>query len=1317
MRKIIQRVAQKSLAVFGLLAMLSWLVPASIWVSPAFAANVTVAQGTVKDSAGAAVANVRVELHTPDGVFNKDTTSNSSGAYSFVVSDTELTNNMSLVLEVRPPTGYNSPTNSPTNFTYTTTSFTTQTVNFVMVSAPKTITGFVRYANGTAAPSTDVIAIPDTQGRTQASTTTQTDGSYTMTVAPGKWIVSADINLSNHGTTHLIDDTAKEVTFNETSSSETQSGVNFNAIATTATISARFLDADGAILTGNSFRADISIRRDDGLGTTRKVSETSRLVNIGLTPGVYRIKGHHPQLSGQYFDPVATTVVVKAGDTLNLGDIQASRFGSSIAGTVTNVWSQNKVGSQTVTAENIETGDRIEDATDSNGAFSFSVGTGTWVLGVQVGASNAHRLRNNTTVIVPNNSTTITGVQILAEPMNQVISGTLQDTSGSAITNFIGTVFAEDPDTNQVFSAPVDSDGTYSLLLPQSLDVEPVQVGVRANAGESYGLTSLATVIVDESVTKNLTLTADSATISGELKNAAGTVITPAENDIVVVAVNSMGDIEKSVVGTNGTYSLSVVPGEWSVSFQVQDETADYVNPVTIGEQVTTTASTTTDFDFTVKEENAVVSGTITNNAGAAVALAPVVITNKPQLEAEGNFNPEDIVHVVATADANGNYSADVPAGDYTVYTGITPNVSSLIEPEAKTVTVAASGTADADLAFTATDATLTGTVKDADGATLTSGIVAAFTDSGKFIQGTISSIGMYSLEVDKSETWQVMATSLDDANLLKNLPLEVEIVTSSNTQNLTLVDSGINVPGPVTKTFDSAATASITLPDGGSVLLPPYAVDTAGDITVSVTPSIELKPSISGDPVSLTYNVKAENSDGVEVKKLNSPAAITVPFDTAAVGDDGAAYVQFFGENSDVWQGSGMAGILNEDNGTLTAYSSHFTPFAVNGVAGTSTTTTAVIEEHVVVTPNNDGGPQTRVFEEDGTVVASWFSYATDLRGHFEAVSADIDADGVEEYVTVPGVGFGAQVRAFEENGALKNQFFAYDTGYRGGLKIAAADLDADGDEDIIVGPAKDGSAMNTRAYTWNTTTGQFDLLDWFWFGGTDNTGVAHLTTGDVDADGTPEIIGTDGGAEVYVYDYTTAGGFANFGDNAATATESFVPYDANAKAHVATGDLDGDGDDEIITAVLEKGGPNVRAYRWSGTSFDLVDWVMTHQEGFHGGLNLAVGDVDGDARAEVTVAPRGEGGPNVRTYYLSATTGELTLKDWQFAFQEGYKGGVNVAMRDVDADGDKEVVLVPSGGTPNTRVYNYVNGTRTFVDWWWSYTPTFDGGVYLGN
>lgn len=1317
MRKIVRRTAQKSLAVFGLLAMLSWLVPASLWVSPAFAANVTVAQGTVKDSSNTALSGIRVELHTPDGTFSQDATTNSSGAYSFIISDTLLTNNMSLVLEVRAPSGYNNPTNSPQNFTYTTSGFTTQTVNFTMVSAPKTISGFVRYANGTAAPSTDVIAVPDTQGRTSASTTTQTDGSYTLTVAPGKWIVSADINLSNHSTTHLVDDVAKEVTFNETSSSETQSGVNFTAIATTATISARFLDADGAILTGSSFRADISIRRDDGLGTTRKVNETSRLVNIGLSPGVYRIKGYHPQLSGQYFDPVATTVVVKAGDNLNLGDIQASRFGSSIAGTLVKYETSERVSNQTVTAENTETGDRMQDATDSNGAFNFNVGTGTWVLGLQVSNTTAFRFRTNTTVVVPNNSTAVTGVELIAEAMDNVVSGTLRDSTGTAISNFIGTVYAQDPETQQVFSAPVDSTGQYSLVLPRTLDGEALELGVQANAGESYGLADFVDFTVGDAVTQNLTLTADSATISGELKNAAGTTITPAENDIMVVAVNGMGDVEKSVVGTNGTYSLSVVPGDWSVSFQVQDETADYVNPVTIGEQVTATASATTDFDFTVKEENAVVSGTITNNAGVAVALAPVVITNKPQLEAEGNFNPEDIVHVVATADGTGNYSADVPAGDYTVYTGVTPNVSSLIEPDAKTVTVAAAGTADADMAFTATDATLTGTVKDADGATLTSGSVGAFTDSGKFAQGTISSTGTYSLAVDQSETWQVVATSLDSADLLKNAPLEAETIAGTNTQNLTLEDSGIDVPGPVTKTFDSAATASITLPDGGSVLLPPYAVDTAGDITVSVTPSIELKPSISGDPVSLTYNVKAENSDGVEVKKLNSPAAITVPFDTAAVGDDGAAYVQFFGENSDVWQGSGMAGILNKDEGTLTAYSSHFTPFAVNGVAGTSTTTTTVTEEHVVVTPNNDGGPQTRVFEEDGTVVGSWFSYATDLRGHFEAVSADIDADGADEYVTVPGVGFGSQVRAFEENGTIKNQFFAYDTGYRGGLKISAADLDADGDDDIIVGPAQDGSKMNTRAYTWDATASQFTLLDWFWFGGTDNTGIAYLTTGDVDADGTPEVIGTDGGSNVYVYDYTTAGGFANFGDNSATATESFVPYDASAKAHVKTGDLDGDGDDEIITAVLEDGGPNLRAYRWSGTTFDLVDWKMTHNEGFHGGLNLAVGDVDGDGRAEVTVAPRSEGGPNVRTYYVDATTGKFTLKDWHFAFQEGYKGGVNVVMRDVDADGDKEVVLVPSNGTPNTRVYNYVNGTRTFVDWWWSYSPTFDGGVHLGD
>jgi len=108
--------------------------------------------------------------------------------------------------------------------------------------------------------------------------------------------------------------------------------------------------------------------------------------------------------------------------------------------------------------------------------------------------------------------------------------------------------------------------------------------------------------------------------------------------------------------------------------------------------------------------------------------------------------------------------------------------------------------------------------------------------------------------------------------------------------------------------------------------------------------------------------------------------------------------------------------------------------------------------------------GPHVRAFRYDGTgVVAmagvSFFAYQT-LRYGVSVAGADLDTDLSHEMATGagPGAVFGPHVRGFDYDGAgvgllVGLSFYSYGT-LRYGVEIRAADVDADGYAELLIGP-----------------------------------------------------------------------------------------------------------------------------------------------------------------------------------------------------------------------------------------------------------------------
>ncbi|MEK7665657.1 MAG: S8 family peptidase [Patescibacteria group bacterium] len=93
------------------------------------------------------------------------------------------------------------------------------------------------------------------------------------------------------------------------------------------------------------------------------------------------------------------------------------------------------------------------------------------------------------------------------------------------------------------------------------------------------------------------------------------------------------------------------------------------------------------------------------------------------------------------------------------------------------------------------------------------------------------------------------------------------------------------------------------------------------------------------------------------------------------------------------------------------------------------------------------------------GAMVVYWEAYAPNFLGGVNVVTADVDGDGEFEVVTGAGLGGGPHVRVFEQDGTLIGQFFAFDAFRSYGVVVSTRDVDGDGDDEILAQEGAGGS------------------------------------------------------------------------------------------------------------------------------------------------------------------------------------------------------------------------------------------------------------------
>lgn len=293
---------------------------------------------------------------------------------------------------------------------------------------------------------------------------------------------------------------------------------------------------------------------------------------------------------------------------------------------------------------------------------------------------------------------------------------------------------------------------------------------------------------------------------------------------------------------------------------------------------------------------------------------------------------------------------------------------------------------------------------------------------------------------------------------------------------------------------------------------------------------------------------------------------------------------------------------------------------------------------------------------------------------GGVRVAVGDVNGDGIQDIVTGTGAGRGATVKVFDGlTKALKHNFLAYDATFKGGIFVAAGDLNDDGRADIITGPGKSASGgPNVKVFSGETG----ELLSSFFAYDVTFGGGVQVAAGDVNLDGIPDIItGSGAGGPPHV---------KVFSGEDLSLLQSFFAYDTTftGGVFVAAGDVNGDGRADIVTGPGAGSSGNVKVF--SGLDNSLLTSFLVFNSGQ---VRVAAGDVNGDGIDDII----GAAGPGKAPVVKVRDGLSNTLIESFLAFSGDFKGGVFVAAGDIDGDGSVSIVSGAGSGLPAIKIRRF--------------------------
>ncbi len=865
--------------------------------------------------------------------------------------------------------------------------------------ATKTITGTLKDSDGTPITSGRIQAFKE-MGMGQAQDDVDSSGNYSLTVGGGTWGLRPEPNWNPSSPPDWsYCGMPKFFVFESGTGVETKTSANtggqtdFTIKRTNLTITGDVVYPNGLPLTG---QGGVEVRSKEGCGTFAQLDGNGHF-STKVAPGTYNIMVQ--VWNPTYSAPSVQTITVSTSN-YNVGTLTLTEKKDTITGRVwndidgDNVYDAGEgISGQQVNASKMSKkfdefggpgtgpmmgpggGDFTGTTSGANGAYSLKVTPGSWMInlmsdpGMMGGYSNTQTnyiyggspLQVNVTSSADGSTFPDNNFKLTAA--DATIKGKLVDADGNGISGVWGFAFADagsgGPMMGAGMGAPIQN-GIFTIKVPAGT----YNVGVEfppESSGYTPASSTETTITAGETKSINITVKPNNRKIKVNFKDTNGNAITGLSQANIFADNGSGGHMFKMLYGSDlitGSTTLSVSDGTWSIGYFIDPTENNYMSePMSKDNGVTVTSANTADnpaiLNITLRSADSTISGTVTGPDGSALAGVWISTDNRKA----SDFSAGGPMFMSGSAtDSDGTYSISLPAGKYKVQAFLPPSMG-YINPDGVEATISPTSPGAVNLQFTASDATITGSVYLND--VKKGAFISAYSDKGGYSETNANS-GDFTLNVTKDDTWYLRAMYESGSDFYQSTINEVIMAgATTKSQNLTLTKASFTLPDAVSATFDYTNAKKISL-DGGFSLsipagaIPPTSSATGDNITITISPTSQLSTQNKAIPIGIGYEITATDDSGSLItSNFNDNVTITIPYTadylTEAIGSSDETLLDngYWDTTTSTWKGITGA-TIDTTAKTISFTINHFTTFSIlsnkdpNVISGRSTSTSS---------------------------------------------------------------------------------------------------------------------------------------------------------------------------------------------------------------------------------------------------------------------------------------------------------------------------------------------------------------------------------------
>lgn len=721
--------------------------------------------------------------------------------------------------------------------------------------------------------------------------------------------------------------------------------------------------------------------------------------------------------------------------------------------------------------------------------------TSQYTLTIHTPPGISYSTKGDVTVTVTPNGT-ITKDLVVAKDTSSIY-GKLVSDSGFALGSCkaqgdkfkgggFGQVFANNDQLGKFANAEIKEDCTYKM----TLGAGEYNFGYHLNPNAGYinrpAPPDKVTVPANTDVEKNITVVAGDATISGQVFDATGA---PMGN--VWIDAGNEGEARKDFK-TGGQESAKGPgegefhgPGDAKTPEDMMKYCSDAKNatecknfklpPGATGpggctnmlectQYCTKNPQICSEFDKGGHDQPQSIGVKV---LGEGMRIARTTSTGRARMNAEDvtkkasgpDFN-QNVIHMGTQAGPDGKFTLSVVSGHvYEVRAHIPPDkdTGKAIPPKAVTADMRTAKTANVVLQFRTSFGTMTGKVTMPDGSAADRCFVHYWNEAGDDGGTPCKTDGTYSLGYSQGKL-HIGADSFNGNTPYRSDEV-VKTVTTEKTLNadFKLKEGGYTVPSPVSKTFDASSQATVTLDDGTEITIPAGALGDSGNVTVSATPTVNLKSTEDTSPIGAGYSLTAVDASGSTISTFNSSVTIKLPYKEDYVEktlglDEGLLSTRFKNDTTGAYEAPDNS-TQNAESNNFTIVTDHFTDYTIvspGGVNLKSVSVSTVSAKKAKITINDTVTVQLPDKKDNWNVGTA----------NFGTIGQLIVVSNKSAKVAAK---FKGKVLLYDTNGKLKTTVTPL-KGFSGGLNQVVADIAGksgsapDGTEDIVVAPATTG-------------------------------------------------------------------------------------------------------------------------------------------------------------------------------------------------------------------------------------------------------------------